>query len=97
MQGDKKGDSILGQPAATFKELWPLNEPYAYAALIEDPETKGLRYVIIEPTLLEDEKKRLVEIDGVLLDELDVDLKTIGDPEKATGYLREKVEKIAKA
>jgi len=94
---EEKATSILRPSAATFKELWPLNEPYAYAALIEDPETKGLRYVIIEPTLFEDEKKRLEEIDGVLLDELDVDLKTISDPDKAAAYLREKVEKITKA
>ena len=97
VQEEKKEGSILRPSAATFKELWPLNEPYAYAALIEDPETKGLRYVIIEPTLLDEEKKRLEEIDSVLIDELDVDLKTIGDPEKAAAYIRDKVEKITKA
>jgi len=94
---EKREGSILRPSATTFKELWPLNEPYAYAALIEDPETKGLRYVIIEPTLLEEEKKKLEEIDSVLIDELDADLKTIGDPEKAAAYLKAKIEKIIKA
>jgi len=97
VQKEKKESPILKPYATTFKELWPLNEPYTYAALIEDAETKGLRYVIIEPTLLDEEIKKLEEINGVLIDELDVDLKTISDPEKATTYLRGKVEKITKA
>ena len=97
VQEEKREDSILRPVATTFKELWVLNEPYAYAALIEDLETKGLRYIVIEPTLLDEEKKRLDEIDGVLIDELDADLKTIGEPENAAAYLRGKIEKIAKA
>ena len=97
VQEERKENSILRPVATTFKELWPLNEPYAYAALIEDPETKGLRYVVIEPTLLDEEKKCLDEIDGVLIEELDADLKTLGEPENAANYLRGKIEKIAKA
>jgi len=97
VQEEKKESSILRPSTSTFKELWPLQEPYAYAALIEDPETKGLRYIVIEPTLLDEERKRLEEIDSVLVDELDVDLKTIDDSEKAAAYLRGKVEKITKA
>jgi len=80
----------------TFRELWPLNEPYAYAALIEDPETRGLRYVIIEPTLLDEEKARLADIQSIMMEELDVDLRTVGDKEKAVTYLRKKAEQIGK-
>jgi len=96
MQELEKKGSIPRLPAATFKELWPLNEPYAYAALIEDPETRGLQYVIIEPTLLDEEKRQLEEIESILIDELDVNLKTIVDPQKAVAYLREKVDGIVK-
>jgi len=96
VQKEKKEGSILRAVATTFKELWPLNEPNAYAALIEDTETRGLRYVVIEPTLLDEEKTCLDEIDSVLIEELDADLKTIGEPEKAAAYLRGKIEKIAK-
>jgi len=71
-----------------------LNKPYAYAALTEDPETGGLRYLLIEPTLGEQEKGMLQKIEALLLEELDVDLRTLSDPVKAEDYLKEMIAAI---
>jgi hypothetical protein len=38
-----------------------LKEPYVYAAVSTDPKTLGLKHLVIEPTLTEEEKKALGE------------------------------------
>ena len=35
---------------ATFQEVYPIQEPYVYAAIVKDPETQKIMYQIIEPT-----------------------------------------------
>jgi flagellar protein FlaI len=81
---------------ASFKEAYPIQEPYVYAAIIKDPETQKTRYEIIEPTLHEDEEERLKEIKTLLMDEIDVDLKEIETKEKAETYLQGQTKKIIK-
>ncbi len=80
----------------SFKEAYPIQEPYVYAAIIKDPDTQKTRYEIIEPTLQEDEEKQLKEIKTLLMDEINVDLKEIETKEKAETYLREQTKKIIK-
>ena len=78
----------------SFKEAYPIQEPYVYAAIIKDTETQKTRYEIIEPTLHGDEGKQLKEIKTLLMDEIDVDLKEIETKEKAQTYLQEQTKKI---
>lgn len=80
----------------SFKEAYPIQEPYVYAAIINDPDTQKTRYEIIEPTLQEDEEKQLKEIKKLLMDEIDVDLKEIETKEKAENYLKEQTKKTIK-
>ena len=40
------------QVPSSFKEVTPLIEPYAYAAITHDPITGGMLYYLIEPTLV---------------------------------------------
>lgn len=82
--------------ASSFKEVYPLQEPYSYAAISRDPQTGGLRYLAIEPTLRETEKQLLATIKTILVEELKVDLKSVGNREKAEQYLREQVQAIIK-
>jgi flagellar protein FlaI len=81
---------------STFKEVYPLQEPYSYAAISRDPQTGGLRYLVIEPTLRESERGLLTKIKTVLVEELKVDLKSLSVKDKAEHYLREQVERIIK-
>ncbi len=81
---------------AVFKEVYPIQEPYVYAAIVKDPETQKIRYEVIEPTLTEEEEKRLKEVKGILMEEIDVNLKDIETKDKAEQYLKEKTQKIIK-
>jgi flagellar protein FlaI len=79
-----------------FKEAYPIQEPYVYAAIIKDPETQKTHYEIIEPTLQKDEEKHLKELKNVLMEEVDVSLKDIETREKAENYLKEKTRETIK-
>lgn len=80
-----------------FREAYPIQEPHVYAAIVKDPYTQEIRYKVIEPTLEEEERKQLDEIKHLLMEEIDVSLKEIETREKATEYLKGKVQEIVKA
>jgi len=79
-----------------FREAYPIQEPYVYAAIIKDPETQKTRYEVIEPTLHKNEEKQLRELKAFLMEELDVNLKEIETKEKAENYLKEQTRQIIK-
>ena len=77
-----------------FREVYPIQKPYVYAAIIKEKETGRIRYEVIEPALLEEERKKLKEIKKILMDEVDVSLKEIETREKAEEYLKNKFREI---
>lgn len=79
-----------------FKEAYPIQEPYVYAAIVKDPETHKTRYEIIEPTFKKEEEKQLKDLKSYLMEEVDVNLKDIETREKAGNYLREKTKETIK-
>ncbi|MEM4700583.1 MAG: hypothetical protein QXZ51_00380, partial [Candidatus Bathyarchaeia archaeon] len=81
---------------AVFREVYPIQEPYVYAAIVKDPETQKTRYEVIEPTLTKEEEGRLKEVKSILMEEIDVNLKEIETKEKAEEYLREKARHVIK-
>jgi flagellar protein FlaI len=81
---------------AVFREAYPIQEPYVYAAIIKDPENQKVRYEIIEPTLQEEEEKQLKELKSLLMQEVDVNSNEIETKEKAEKYLRERTKEIVK-
>jgi len=91
-----KLDSNVKKRPTVFREVYPIEEPYVYAAIVKEPETNKVKYEVIEPTLLEEEEKKLKEIKNLLMEEVDVNLKEIETKEKAKEYLRKKVLKILK-
>ena len=84
------------QMPSSFKEVFPLIEPYAYVAITHDPKTGGLLYYVIEPTLLEEDKAILDRVRSLLVEELDVDVRTVGSREDAAKLLKTKVSEIVK-
>ena len=79
-----------------FREIYPIQEPYVYAAIVKDPETQKTRYEIIEPTLQKDEEDKLCDIKNFLMEEVNVNLKDIETKDRAETYLREKTKEIIK-
>jgi flagellar protein FlaI len=93
----KKGEEEREKEGSpSFKEVYPLKEPYVYAAVSTDPKTLGLKYLVIEPTLTEAEKKALERIRDILFQVLDVDLRSLGGREKAEEWLRGYVRRVVK-
>jgi flagellar protein FlaI len=78
-----------------FKSTYPIEEPYVYAAIIEDPATKEVTYRVIEPTLTPEDKTLLEKLKKIFLDELDVDISDMSK-EKARAIIEEKIRKIIK-
>jgi flagellar protein FlaI len=85
----------VGKPAV-FREAYPIQEPYVYAAIIKDTETQKTLYKVIEPTLQKEEEASLNEIKSLLMEEIDVNLKEIETKEKAENYLKNKTREIIK-
>jgi len=69
-----------GKKTAVFQQVYPINEPYVYAAVVTEPNSQRIRYELIEPTLLEEEEKQLKEIKDILVEEIDVNLNEITLP-----------------
>lgn len=86
----------MEKKTTAFREVYPVEEPYVYAAIVKEKRTQKIKYEVIEPTLLEEERKQLNEIKRILIEELDVNLKEIETKEKAREYLRRKFLKIVK-
>jgi len=81
---------------SVFREAYPIEEPFVYAAVIRDPKTQKIRYEIIEPTLLPEEEEQLKEIKSLLREELDVTPKDLETHEKAVEFLKTKVIELVK-
>jgi flagellar protein FlaI len=76
-----------------FREAYPIQEPYVYAAIVTDPETQKIRYEVIEPTLQDEEEKQLRDLKTFLMEEVDVNLKDIETKKKAEEYLKEQAKR----
>jgi flagellar protein FlaI len=81
---------------SVFREVYPIHEPYVYAAVVTEPNSQRITYELIEPTLLKEEEKQLKEIKDILVEEIDVNLKEIATREKAEKYLKKKIREIIK-
>jgi flagellar protein FlaI len=79
-----------------FQEVYPLQEPYVYAAIVKEKDTQKIRYEIIEPTLQPNEEHYLKELKSILREVLNVNLKEVGSKEKAEAYLKEKIKETVK-
>lgn len=79
---------------SVFREVYPILEPYVYAAIVKEPETQKIRYKVIEPTLLEEESELLNEIKKILMEEIDVNLEEIDTRGKAAEYLKQKIRQV---
>lgn len=83
-----------GEASRIFRQVYPIQEPYVFAAIVRDHLTQKVRYEIIEPTLLKKEEEALKEIKSTLMQEVDVSLKDLETREKAEKYLENKVKEV---
>jgi flagellar protein FlaI len=91
-----KSKPMPERKTSVFREVYPIHEPYVYAAVVTEPNSQKIKYELIEPTLLKEEEKQLKEIKDILVEEIDVNLKEIGTRDKAEEYLKTKIREIIK-
>jgi flagellar protein FlaI len=89
-------ESAETQPFVDVVQLEGYPNINIYAAVTKEEGREGYTYAVIEPSLSEAEKTRLADIKKLLVDELDVDLRSIGSPEKAERYLSLKIRELTK-
>lgn len=84
---------IVEKPPLTFKDFYPVNEPYGYVGIQIDEETGKLQYITIEPTMTEKERQTLVRLKE-LIRETQVPLAVLKDEAKIEEYLTDKIKRV---
>jgi len=97
----KKTTHIAEFPeVADIKEIdvtYPLLEPFAYAKIKWNEETKELIYYVIEPQMSKEELELLKKISETLIEMIEVDISSLKEHSKAIDYLEKNVSKIIKS
>ena len=75
---------------------YPLVEPFAYANIKWDPNSKEVIYRVVEPELTKEDRKLLNMIADALIELVDVELSAIRKAGTAINYLEVQVSKIFK-
>jgi len=70
----KKHAHAVAKPSLTFKEFYPVNDPYGYVGIQMDKETGKLEYLTIEPSMTDEEKQILARLKMILKEEANVPL-----------------------
>ena len=76
-----------------YLNYYPLGDPHAYAAIVEDKNE--LKYALIEPTLTDEDQKRINEIKEILWDEIKLNSKEFTNKKEARDFLNSKIEEKA--
>jgi type IV secretory pathway ATPase VirB11/archaellum biosynthesis ATPase len=91
-------NDLLGGGSQNFVEVFPLKTGVinVYGAIAKAEGAEGYRYVVIEPELTEAERRQFAELKELLIEEMDVDLRSIETREKAEAFLTGKVADMAR-
>ncbi|MDE1858839.1 MAG: Flp pilus assembly complex ATPase component TadA, partial [Thaumarchaeota archaeon] len=90
-------NTLLRDTSQNFVEVFPLKTGVinVYGAISKEEGVEGYRYVVIEPELTPPERKQFDQLKELLIEEMDVDLRSIETREKAEAFLTNKVAQLA--
>ncbi|MCS4540369.1 MAG: type II/IV secretion system ATPase subunit [Thaumarchaeota archaeon] len=90
--------NLLGEKASKFVDVYPLKtgEFNVYCGISREKGIGGYKYNVVEPELTENQRKQFEEVRKLLVEELDVDLKSIGTTSQAEKFLSNRIKKIVK-
>jgi flagellar protein FlaI len=77
--------------------IYPLLEPFVYANIKWNDETKELMYYVMEPEMSENEINLLKKISDTLIELIEIDLSALKEPSKAIEYLQKNFAKVVKS
>lgn len=80
----------------TVNITYSLIEPFAYANIKWDAESKELQYVVIEPKVGENDLKLLKQISDGLMELVEVGLSSIKNTSQIVDYLQKQVTKVVR-
>ena len=95
-KAEKQAKEPDKKPFLTFKEFYPVNEPYGYVGIKVDKETGKLHYVTIEPTMTDEEKSVLNRLKTILKEESNVPLSILKDEALIEDYLIDQIKQAIK-
>ncbi len=83
-------------PPLTFKEFYPVNDPFGYVGIQIDKETGKLQYLTIEPTMKNEERQILARLKKILKEETNVPLSVLKDEALIEEYLTNQIKRAIK-
>ena len=89
-QRRKRASALSFVKEASIIERYMLNEPHAYAKIVQDPFKGTIRYLVVEPELKEEEKQHLDRLKDILMEVLELNITETGTQQEAVTYLTEK-------
>jgi len=92
----KKHAHAVAKPSLTFKEFYPVNDPYGYVGIQMDKETGKLEYLTIEPSMTDEEKQILARLKMILKEEANVPLSILKDENLIEDYLIKQIKRAIK-
>ena len=81
MYNNESSDSSENSSIA-FRDFYPVNQPYGFVGIEINEDRGTLKYHTVEPTLSEDESELLTRIKSLIIDQMDVSLDVLKDPER---------------
>ncbi len=89
---------LLDGKASKFVDVYPLKigEFNVYCGISREEGMGGYKYNVIEPELTEDQRKQFEKLKKLLIEELDIDLKSLGTATQAEKFLSSRIKKIVK-
>lgn len=90
-------NTMLSDSSQNFVEVFPLKTGALniYGAISKEEGIEGYRYVVIEPELTKTEKAQFLKLREFLIEQMDIDLRSIETREKAEVFLESKVARLA--
>jgi flagellar protein FlaI len=93
---EQQAEEPKKKPPLTFKEFYPVNDPYGYVGIKIDKETEKLHYLTIEPTMDEYEKQTLNRLKAIIKEEANVPLSVLKDEAQIEDYLTNQIKRAIK-
>jgi len=84
--------SEVSKMGLTFREFYPVNEPFGYVGIQVEKETGKLQYLAIEPTINEQETRILNILKTILREEANVPLFVLKDEALIEDYLEKQTK-----
>ncbi|MFQ6053950.1 MAG: type II/IV secretion system ATPase subunit [Candidatus Bathyarchaeia archaeon] len=82
--------------APIFKDFYPVNPPFGFVGIEIDEKTGKLRYLLVEPTLSDDEVLILKELKKIIIESVDIPISVLRDEGDMEAYLRDQIKRAFK-